>query len=269
MTSASLRIVGQTLGALGAVMGTRVRARGGVVLTYHDVTDKPEYLHQQVSPDELRSQLRAAVDLGMMFVDLAELTDRALASDAVDGMGAVVFDDAFVGVGRHGVPVLAELGIPFTVFTPSARLGETEPDWYDVSDRVMTAGELREVAEAGGRIESHTRTHANLPSLDDRGLDEELRGSRQELEDLTGTPVRFLAYPSGYFDSRVVAATEQAGYDAAFTFLSGRILPGLDAYRLPRRPMPAHASARHVAYLLHRPAWSLRDHRRQAVTGGG
>jgi peptidoglycan/xylan/chitin deacetylase (PgdA/CDA1 family) len=269
MTSASLRIAGQTVGAVGAIMGTRTRTRGGVVLTYHDVTDRPEYLHQQVSPDELRAQLTTAIELGISFVDLAELTDRAIAGDQVDGMGAVVFDDAFVGVGRHGVPVLAELGLPFTVFAPSARLGERDPDWYEVSDRVMTATELRDVADAGGRIESHTRTHANLPSLDDRSLDDELRGSRQELEDLVGSPVRFLAYPSGYFDSRVVTATADAGYDAAFTFVTGRIVPGLDRFRLPRRPMPARASALHVASLLRRPAWSLRDHRRQAVTAGG
>jgi peptidoglycan/xylan/chitin deacetylase (PgdA/CDA1 family) len=238
--------------------GVPLRTRGAVVLTYHDVSDGPATLAGQVSSRELRKQLTAAQNWGLHFVDLRDLTRRLRSGDSVDGLGAVAFDDALVGVHRHAVPLLTDLGVPATVFVVSSRLGTSSPPWYPNADRTMTREELLESAAAGLEIESHTRTHPDLRELEAPALTDELVGSRAELEDLLGREVTLLAYPGGFCDRMARNSAEHAGYDAAFSFDPGRIEGGLDRYALPRLPMPARAGRLRLAYTLARPAASYR-----------
>ena len=261
------RAVGVARGA-AALAGWRLRPRGASVLTYHDVTDDPGNPTEQVSPDSFRSQLATAVRLGIRFVPLSELTERVLRGVPVDQLGAVTFDDALAGVHRHAVEILRDLGLSATVFVVSDRIGVAAPEWYPGSDRVMTADELREVADAGLDIQSHTRTHADLPGLGGRELDRELAGARLTLGDLLGRDVEYLAYPFGHYDAHVRAAVRDAGYRAAFTFRNGRITPGLDPFRLPRLPMWTDGSALRLAYNLARPPRSFPETQLAAVTSG-
>ena len=238
--------------ALRVVAGGRLRTPGAIVLAYHDVGDDPSNrTDYYVSPAQLRDQLTAAVRWGLRFVDLGELTDAVLAGAPLDGLAAIVFDDSLVGVHHHAVPVLAELGLPATVFAVSGALGASPP-WWPGAARVMTAGELAEVAALGFGVASHTRSHPSLPSLGPAQLREELTGSRRALEDLVGRPADLLAYPYGHHDPAVRHAATDAGYRAAFSFLNGRITGGLDRYRLPRLNMWSGQGRARLAYHLAR-----------------
>ena len=262
-------IVGRAVGVArgtAAMAGRHPRPRGASVLTYHDVTDDPANPTEQVSPAVLRAQLMAAVRWGVRFVPLPDLCERVLRGEPVDGLGVITFDDALVGVHRHGISVLAELDLPATVFAVSERLGTEAPAWYPGSDRVMTVDELREVAAAGVDVQSHTRTHADLPSIGGADLDRELAGSRAALGDLLGREVGYLAYPFGHYDARVRTAAREAGYRAAFTFRNGRVVPGLDPYLLPRVPMWTDAGRFRLAYNLARPTWSFPESQVDSVT---
>jgi peptidoglycan/xylan/chitin deacetylase (PgdA/CDA1 family) len=263
-------IAGRAIGVArgtATLAGRRLRTRGAIVLTYHDVTDDPSNPTEQVSPAVLRAQLSAATRWGVRFIPLPTLTEKSLRGEAVDGLGAITFDDALVGVYRDAVGILSDLGLPATVFAVSDRLGVKAPDWYPGSDRVMTAAELRDVASAGIDIPSHSRTHADLPTLDGPALDRELAGSRAALSDLLERDVEYLAYPFGHYDPHVRAAARQAGYRAAFTFRTGRVTPDLDPYRLPRLPMWADGGRFRLAYNLGRPPSSFPEHQLGAVTG--
>jgi peptidoglycan/xylan/chitin deacetylase (PgdA/CDA1 family) len=85
---------------------------------------------------------------------------------------------------------------------------------------------VRAMAAAGMDIGSHTRTHRVLQTLPPEALDQELRGSRLELERELGRPVRALAYPVGYpivDRPDLLAAVERAGYQVAFSNATGLI----------------------------------------------
>jgi peptidoglycan/xylan/chitin deacetylase (PgdA/CDA1 family) len=229
---------------------------GALVLAYHDVgADRSNATDYYVSPTQFRRQLKAAIRWGLAFVDLAKITERLDRGESVDGLAAIVFDDSLVGVHHHAMPVLLELGLPATVFTVSGELG-TQPAWWPGAARVMTKAEVAEMAAAGFRISSHTRTHASLPSLSFAKRKEELEGSRAALEDITGTPVTIFAYPFGHFDPATRAAVIDAGYDVAYSFLNGRVVPGLDPYRLPRLNMWRGQVLPRLAYHVGRPAWA-------------
>jgi peptidoglycan/xylan/chitin deacetylase (PgdA/CDA1 family) len=247
--------------ALGLVAGGRLGSpglapSGAIVLAYHDVGDDPtNRTSYYVSPAQLRKQLSTLASFGLRFVPLSELLDRLDASERVDGLASVVFDDGLVGVHHWALPVLCELGVPATVFVVAGALG-TAPPWWPGAARTMTEGEVLEVASAGMAVESHTLTHASLPSLGPAALTEELGASRARLEDLIGQSVRTVAYPFGHFDERVRRASEQNGYRAGFSFLNGRVRSGDDRFRYPRLNMWAGQGRLRLAYHVARPGGS-------------
>jgi peptidoglycan/xylan/chitin deacetylase (PgdA/CDA1 family) len=125
-----------------------------------------------------------------------------------------------------------------------ARIEETagaplslEEERATVDRIIMTWDHIRALADAGMDIGSHTRTHRVLQTLSTPELDDELRGSRTELERQVGKPVRSLAYPVGYTvldRPELVAAVERAGYQVAFSNATG-LNTGLRPHRLDVR----------------------------------
>ncbi len=246
------------------VAGGRPRLEGAVVLAYHDV--RPDGTGYHVTPARLRAQLDQARAGGLRFVDVATIVDRLEQGRPVDGMAAVTFDDALLGVGKHAMAILDDADVTATVFVVTDRLG-VGPDWWDDAQRTLSAAELMIMADSSRvRFGSHTRSHPSLPSLDAVALADELEGSRTCLEDLLGRSVDLLAYPSGHHDARVRAAARQAGYRAGFTFLNGRAVAGDDLFRLPRLTMGGHHRRLRLAYHLGRSKGSWPDTQLDAVT---
>lgn len=66
-------------------------------------------------------------------------------------------------------------------------------------------------------IGAHTLTHPSLPSLTDPALTEEVRGSKQWLESVTGRECRMFAYPYGHHSPAVRDAVKNAGFLGART----------------------------------------------------
>jgi peptidoglycan/xylan/chitin deacetylase (PgdA/CDA1 family) len=159
----------------------------------------------------------------------------------------VTFDDAFASTARL-VTRLAARNIASTVFVctgladrsgaPLVVTTELEEECLRHPNELATLSwaELTELSsDIDLEIGSHTVTHARLWQLSDAELADELRESKSSIEDHIGRPCRYLAYPYGRADERVVRAAEQAGYEAAFLLLNGRwghrhALPRIDLY---------------------------------------
>jgi peptidoglycan/xylan/chitin deacetylase (PgdA/CDA1 family) len=178
------------------------------------------------------------VPLETLETQLEQLLARGFrptcAGDAARGTGRllhVTFDDGLRSV-LQATLVLKRLKVPATVFACTAFADEERP--FDVPelraelaahpDEFATMGwsELRELAERGVEIGSHTIRHPWLTKLSDEDLAHELVESRRRIEDELGRPCRFLAYPYGDHDLRVRRAARAAGYEAAFALPASR-----------------------------------------------
>ena len=212
-----------------------VRGRGGAVLCYHDIgTDPANRTDYYLGPELFRSHLEWIDAWGLTVVPLAELVDRHAAGRNLDGLVALTFDDALLGVLEHAAPILEAHRVPATVFVVTDVVGVDPPFWPGAA-RTLRPDELQTLCASGlVTLGSHTATHASLPDVDPDERTAELRDSRAWLESLTAGPVDLFAYPFGHHDAASEDATRAAGYRAACTFAFGRFTPSTPALAIPR-----------------------------------
>jgi peptidoglycan/xylan/chitin deacetylase (PgdA/CDA1 family) len=240
-----------------------------LVLCYHAVSPSwPADL--SVTPANFERQLEILLERGYRPLTFSEAVEAADARKAV----AITFDDGFESVHAIAWPILRRLGVPATLFVPTALIGTGRLAWPGIDHWQSTphAGELAgmswqqvlELRDDGWEIGSHTRTHPHLTTLDDAGLAEELELSKAELEARLGGDCRSIAYPYGDVDARVVAAARRAGY-ATGAGLPARMPRHVTAMDWPRTGIyyPAGEAAfrrrisRPVRRLAASPAWPV------------
>jgi peptidoglycan/xylan/chitin deacetylase (PgdA/CDA1 family) len=209
-----------------------------LVLCYHAVS--PTWTADlSVTPEALEWQLSRLVTAGWHGTTFAD----AVLEPPADRTLVVTFDDGFASVQSFGLPVLDKLGLPATVFVPSAFMGTRQrlrwpgiEHWSDTPYaeelRGMDWSDLRELADLGWEIGSHTCSHPRLTELTSGELEKELCSSRREVSENVGRPCRTIAYPYGAADARVASCAEAAGYAAGASL--GSSLRHLGAHRWPR-----------------------------------
>lgn len=101
--------------------------------------------------------------------------------------------------------LLAKHGIPGTFYVP--RVGQRN---------LMNASQIRELSETF-EIGGHTLDHVAIDRLSDRETEAQLSGSREWIEQLTGTNCCSFCFPSGRFRNRQLKFVSRAGYRAART----------------------------------------------------
>ena len=127
----------------------------------------------------------------------------------------ISFDDGFASVAEYAFPVMQEAQIPGVVFAISGFLGKRGVWDVNLGSRAplhLSGEQLRSLVQQGWEIGSHTVTHRALPFLNTAELKEELDASRCHLEDTIGAPVKTIAFPFGLTNSRVLRASQRAGY---------------------------------------------------------
>lgn len=212
------------------------------VLMYHRVGERHNDWEARygITPGNFAAHMQTLADKGYQAVGIDALTIWLEGGPALpEGAVLITFDDGFHGVREHALPVMENLGWPFTVFLVSDLIGQ-EDVWTRASnpDRVtyplLDAGEIRDMQQRSVSFHSHTRSHASLPTLDDAQLLEQLAGSKAALASLLGHDVSYIAYPFGHLDERVEAATRAAGYRAAFSTQPGFNRRDVNRYRIRR-----------------------------------
>jgi len=211
-----------------------------LILMYHQV-DTPATVQEQrfcSPPAEFRRQMLWLKQAGFRPVSLeailAHVADGApLPEKAVH----ITFDDGFVGVLEHAWPILQDLGMPATLFALPARAGEVN-DWMAHRDyprrALLSAIQLRLLADEGMTIGSHTRTHVMLSETPPADAEKEIADSKRELEDMLGREVAHFAYPFGRFNADVRNMVVRSGYRSACSTRSGFNKAGDDPFLLRR-----------------------------------
>lgn len=229
-------------------MNDGVPTHGNVVpiLMYHNIAKAPRqlsvYRSLYVSPGAFARQLRLLKMLGYRGVSMTEAMPY-LRGEQHGKVVALTLDDGYVDNLEAALPVLQQLGFSATCYVVSGRLARFN-DWdharLGIRKPLMSAVQLRQWHQAGMEVGAHTRSHPRLPHCDDAALEEEIAGSKAELEQSIGAPVTQFCYPYGVADERVARATQAAGFCAATTTRRGRARAGANRWMLPRVQIARH-----------------------------
>lgn len=180
-------------------------ARGLRILLYHAVGTCLDCNRRglSIAPDLFRRHVTSLKqNQSVMLVPLEPLLTNMSDGTRV----ALTFDDGYRDTLLIAAPILADLGIPFTVFVVPNYI-KSGNSYY------LTASQLKELATIPGcAIGSHSMNHLRLVELDQDALRRELKDSRQWLEDMLSQAVSMLAYPHGLASQRVRDAAAGFGY---------------------------------------------------------
>ncbi len=102
---------------------------------------------------------------------------------------------------------------------------------------LMTADQVRQLAERGHEVGSHTLSHPILTRMDADERRREIEGARKLLQEWTRRDVIGFCYPNGDFDAEVARAVDAAGHGYACTTLSGRNDEDTNRFQLRRIDM--------------------------------
>lgn len=194
-----------------------------------------------ISWEQFRYQMTWLQD-NFDIVTLAEAQRRIASGENSRPTVCITFDDGYAENCEQAIPWLIEQKIPVTYFvtTDNILTGKSFP--HDLEQNCPlepnTMREIQQMAEAGIEIGAHTRTHASLgPGLSHEDLTEEILGSKLDLEDLLGQPVRYFAFPYGLHQNMTpegFAIAFQAGFDGVCSAYGAYNLPGDDSFHIQR-----------------------------------
>lgn len=196
-----------------------------VYLAYHKVDTKFEFGMTTTNPIKFKMQVRGLLEAGLSF-------DKNY-PDSI----TLTFDDGYECFYQNVMPVLNEFGIKAMVFPIAGFIGMTNV--WDIklsfkSFRHMDRNQIREAADMGHAVGSHTMHHYDLTRISSTDIRNELAESKKVLEDIVGKEITMLSFPYGRFDDRTVEIGSEVGYKTFFglgSTVKQGVIPRIPVYR--------------------------------------
>ena len=207
-------LVAQSKSSTWPLLQTQNQTTRVPVIMYHDVLPEKEVFFD-VTADELRDDFNYIQEQGLTPITLETLVNHLhLGTPLPEKPIVLTFDDGYRGHYELVYPLLQEYNFPatFSVFTDKV-------DGNIVGRSTLTWEQLQEMAQNPlVTIAAHSVTHPpDLTQQEPAQMVQEVRQSKQRLEEQLGIPIRYFTYPEGHYNPEVAEAVLQAGYEAALT----------------------------------------------------
>ena len=214
------------------------------VLMYHKINDVAEN-PLSVPVGLFDEQMGLLRDLGYTVVGLEQVLDHYTTGKQLPPRAVLItFDDGYRDNLENAMDVLGRHGYPAVLFVPIGYLDTTLPLPHEerlaqrgIVNRTIDWSDLPDIERGGIRVEAHGISHRPLADLEVDEAAREIVLAKLKLEEALGRPVRAFAYVKGseaHFKLVHLSLLRQAGYDIAFTSVSGANTPRTDPLRLHR-----------------------------------
>lgn len=198
------------------------------VLCYHHIYDIPKATREyDVTVQAFKEQMKMLADSGYKTITPDQYYDY-LTKGAVlpEKPVMLTYDDTDEEQYRIAKPEMDKYGFKGVYFIMTISIGRP---------RYMTREQIKQLSDEGHVIASHTWDHHRVDILKDentiqyRGRDTvvnewdfQLLNTRKKLEELTGKPVEYFAYPFGIWSKEALPEVEKRGYKMAFQLSAPR-----------------------------------------------
>ena len=216
----SLNQPGSLTGANGADIpeikadAAAIIARAEVpVLCYHQIrewrsSDSRLAKDVVVPPATFRSQMKLLADSGYHTVLPDQVYDYLTKGASLPPKPVMLtIDDGDVDQYNIAYPEMKKYGFKGVFFIMTVSLGRSI---------YMNAAQVKELSDEGHVIASHTWNHEKVTKYTEADWDKQIGQSCKKLEEITGKPVRYFAYPFGLWNKAAIPELKKQHIIAAF-----------------------------------------------------
>lgn len=224
------------------------------VLMYHHINPHKGDM-VTIRPEVFEAQMKHLKKRGYRTLKADELASYINGDLVPDRKSVVItFDDGWLDNYIYAFPVLKKYKLNAIVFIITDRSegasGNTEdikpliPTHHEskqliaegASERVVLDWKLIKEMSESGLVEfySHTKSHRRCAELSEAELAEELKDSKEVMEEKLQRPCPYLCWPYGSYNETSIKIAKDAGYKAIFTVDHGVVKSGDDPFLIKR-----------------------------------
>jgi len=217
------------------------------ILMYHRISSSPEsevhpYFRVNTSTTVFEAQLDFLKTNGYIGLTLDQASRLLSRPEGPDRKYVVItFDDGYRDFYTDAWPLLQKYGFTATVFLPTGYIDDQRQAFKQIE--CLTWAEVRDLHAGGVAFGGHTVTHPQLANLKRQQIREELFGSKAQIEDRLGYPVRSFSYPFQFpeTDTKLISflqeTLEDAGYANGVSTIVGTASNADNRFFLKRLPV--------------------------------
>ena len=175
------------------------------ILTYHSIDNSKSVI--SVSPSGFKKQMNYLMENGYQTLSLYDTIRHLQQRESLpEKVIIITFDDGYKNNYIHAFPILKKYQFTATIFLATAYCEGTN-DWFGQEFSIpripmLSWVEIREMSRYGIEFGAHTRSHARLADLDMEKAQEEIVGSKMDIESHLNQPVELFSYPFGSFNEQ-------------------------------------------------------------------
>jgi peptidoglycan/xylan/chitin deacetylase (PgdA/CDA1 family) len=125
----------------------------------------------------------------------------------------LTFDDNVLDQYTVAVPELEKHGFKGVFFIMTVTMGK--PGY-------MSKAQIKELADAGHVIGSHTYDHHNVKKYQGQDWVTQIEKPSKQLEEIVGQPIKYFAYPFGLWNPEAIPELQERGFSSAFILATSR-----------------------------------------------
>ncbi|WP_299824513.1 polysaccharide deacetylase family protein [uncultured Pontibacter sp.] len=189
------------------------------VLCYHQVRDWRDSDSKQardyiVPVERFKEQMQMLADSGYHTIAPDQLMAYLTTGAALPDKPIIItFDDTNLDQYTNALPELNKHGFKATFFIMTVSMNRP---------RYMTREQVKDLSDNGHTIGSHTWDHQNVKKYQDSDWLTQVKKPKHTLEEITGKPVTYFAYPFGLWNKEAIPALKSHGMTAAFQLAAKR-----------------------------------------------
>ncbi len=207
------------------------------VLGYHDFSEKEPETAMRMHTSKFRKQMESLRQLGITVITLEDFLAWKRGEKPIPEKSVLItLDDGWKSVYTDALPILKELGYPFTLYLYK--------NYIDGGKKALTTDMINEMLLHGASLGSHSVSHpypAVYRSQRNKGdhnfdafLRKEMGESKRFIESKFPSKVTTFAYPGGFITEEMLPLADEFGYTSLFTVLPGKVKRATPDKRLPR-----------------------------------
>ena len=189
------------------------------VLCYHHIREpKPGQSETMksysVSPAQFAQQMKALKDSGYETILPNQLYNYLVHDGPLPAKPVMLtFDDTDEEQFSIGYNEMKKYGFKGVFFIMTISINRP---------RYMTKAQLKQLADEGNAVESHTWDHHMVTKYQGEDWEKQFVKPRKTIEDITGKPATYFAYPFGLWNERAIPELKKAGFKMAFSLSTKR-----------------------------------------------